>query len=113
MFYQRIDAPASAEQKTRLAAANADEFNATELAGEQVGAILTRAPGNREPIGGSKVIAANGWFAARPSATEEVYKIYAESFRSQEHLEQIQRDAQTSVARFFKASGSPRSTDRT
>ena len=67
--------------------------------------MLTRAPGNNEPIGGIKVIARNGWFAARPSGTEEVYKIYAESFRSQEHLEQIQRDAQTAVARFFNASG--------
>jgi phosphoglucomutase len=104
-FYQRIDAPASAEQKKRLAAAHADEFKAADLAGEAVGAILTRAPGNHEPIGGIKVIAPNGWFAARPSGTEDVYKIYAESFRSQEHLEQIQRDAQSAVAQFFEASG--------
>ncbi|HEX9159008.1 MAG TPA: hypothetical protein VF835_02170, partial [Rhizomicrobium sp.] len=70
-----------------------------------VDAILTRAPGNHEPIGGIKVIAPNGWFAARPSGTEDVYKIYAESFRSRAHLEQIQRDAQTAVAQFFAASG--------
>ena len=106
-FYQRIDAPASAEQKKRLAAADTDEFKVAELAGEAVGAILTRAPGNHEPIGGIKVVAANGWFAARPSGTEEVYKIYAESFRSREHLEQIERDAQTAVAQFFQASGLP------
>ena len=105
-FYQRIDAPASAQQKKRLAAADADEFKAADLAGEPVDAILTRAPGNHEAIGGIKVIAPNGWFAARPSGTEEVYKVYAESFRSQEHLEQIQRDAQTAVAQFFETSES-------
>jgi len=111
-FYQRIDAPASAEQKKRLASANAEEFKASELAGDAVDAILTRAPGNHEPIGGIKITAPNGWFAARPSGTEEVYKIYAESFRSQEHLEQIQHDAQTAVAQFFEASGL-RNHDRT
>jgi phosphoglucomutase len=104
-FYQRIDAPASADQKRRLAGANAEEFKVAELAGEAVDAILTRAPGNHEAIGGVKVIARNGWFAARPSGTEEIYKIYAESFRDQEHLEQIQRDAQTAVAGFFEISG--------
>jgi phosphoglucomutase len=104
-FYQRIDAPASADQKRRLAGANAEEFKVAELAGEAVDAILTRAPGNHEAIGGVKVIARNGWFAARPSGTEEIYKIYAESFRSQEHLEQIQRDAQTAVAGFFEICG--------
>jgi phosphoglucomutase len=104
-FYQRMDAPASASQKRRLAGANADEFRARELAGEAVDSTLTRAPGNQEPIGGIKVIARSGWFAARPSGTEKVYKIYAESFRSEKHLEQIQRDAQTAVAEFFDASG--------
>src|SRR5579871_260555 len=100
-FYQRIDATVSAEQKKRLAGADADDFQTAELAGEAVDAILTRAPGNHEPIGGIKVVAPNGWFAARPSGTEDVYKLYAESFRSEEHLAQIQRDAQTAVARFF------------
>jgi phosphoglucomutase len=104
-FYQRIDETASAEQKKRLAGANAEEFKATELAGEAVDAILTRAPGNHDPIGGIKVAAADGWFAARPSGTEEVCKIYAESFRSEEHLEQIQREAQIALARFFKSCG--------
>ena len=104
-FYQRIDTPASTEQKKQLAAANAGEFKTAELAGEAVDAILTHAPGNNEPIGGVKVISRNGWFAARPSGTEEIYKIYAESFRSQEHLEQIQRDAQAAVADFFKTFG--------
>jgi phosphoglucomutase len=108
-FYQRIDASASAEQKKRLAGAGADEFKAAELAGEAVDAILTHAPGNHEAIGGVKVISRNGWFAARPSGTEEIYKIYAESFRSDEHLEQIQRDAQTAVALFFETSGPPAS----
>jgi phosphoglucomutase len=108
-FYQRIDASASAEQKKRLAGAGADEFKASELAGEAVDAILTHAPGNHEAIGGVKVISRNGWFAARPSGTEEIYKIYAESFRSDEHLEQIQRDAQTAVALFFETSGPPAS----
>jgi phosphoglucomutase len=111
-FYQRIDASASAEQKKRLAGADANEFKVAELAGEAVDAILTRAPGNHEPIGGIKIMAASGWFAARPSGTEEVYKVYAESFRSQEHLEQIQRDAQSAVARFLEASGL-RNSDRT
>jgi phosphoglucomutase len=101
-FYQRIDAPASAEQKTLLASADPEKFEAKEFAGEAIEAILTRAPGNNKPIGGIKMIAKSGWFAARPSGTEDVYKIYAESFRSQEHLEQIQRDAQTAVARFFE-----------
>ncbi|MGH6890342.1 MAG: phosphoglucomutase (alpha-D-glucose-1,6-bisphosphate-dependent) [Rhizomicrobium sp.] len=100
-FYQRIDAPASAEQKKRLAGANANDFKVAELAGEPVDGILTRAAGNHEPIGGIKVSAAGGWFAARPSGTEEVYKVYAESFHSQGHLEQIQRDAHAAVARFL------------
>jgi phosphoglucomutase len=104
-FYQRIDAPASAEQKKRLGSAEPAQFETKELAGETIDAVLTRAPGNDEPIGGIKVIARNGWFAARPSGTEEVYKIYAESFRSQDHLEQIQSNAQAAVSHFFEASG--------
>ncbi len=103
-FYQRIDAPASPKQKKSLGAADPAQFEAKELAGEIIEAVQTHAPGNKAPIGGIKVIARNGWFAARPSGTEDVYKIYAESFRSQEHLEQIQRDAQTAVTRFFERS---------
>jgi phosphoglucomutase len=104
-FYQRIDAPASAEQKRLLANAAPEQFEAKELAGEAIETILTRAPGNNQPIGGIKTIAKDGWFAARPSGTEDVYKIYAESFRSHEHLEQVQRDAQAAVAGFFELSG--------
>jgi phosphoglucomutase len=104
-FYQRIDAPASAEQKKLLAAADPKQFEAKELDGEAIEAILTRAPGNNQPIGGIKMMAKNGWFAARPSGTEDVYKIYAESFRSHEHLERIQLDAQSAVARFFELAG--------
>ena len=100
-FYQRIDAPASREQKKKLASLNPEQFDAKELAGEPVEAKLTRAPGNNQPIGGIKVSAKSGWFAARPSGTEEVYKIYAESFRSEDHLHQIQQDAQTAVSKLF------------
>ncbi|HWY13648.1 MAG TPA: phosphoglucomutase (alpha-D-glucose-1,6-bisphosphate-dependent) [Rhizomicrobium sp.] len=100
-FYQRVDAPASSEQKDRLSKLDADQFDAKELAGEPIEAKLTRAPGNDQPIGGIKVIARNGWFAARPSGTEDVYKIYAESFRSEIHLKQIQSDAQTAIERIF------------
>ncbi len=96
-FYERIDAPASAEQKIRLAKIAAEQFAAKELAGEVITAKLTRAPGNDQPLGGIKVVAKNGWFAARPSGTEDVYKIYAESFRSADHLKQIQRDAQIAI----------------
>ena len=101
-FYQRIDAPASREQKKRLANLDPARFDAKELAGEPIEAKLTRAPGNNEPIGGIKVIAESGWFAARPSGTEDVYKIYAESFRSEEHLKKIQDDAKLLVARIFE-----------
>jgi phosphoglucomutase len=100
-FYQRIDAPASREQKKKLATSNPEQFDAKTLAGEAVETKLTRAPGNNQPIGGIKVSAKSGWFAARPSGTEEVYKIYAESFRSEDHLHQIQQDAQTAVSKLF------------
>jgi len=101
-FYERIDAPATPEQKALLARLDPAEIDAKELAGEPIETKLTRAPGNNEPIGGIKMIAKNGWFAARPSGTEDVYKIYAESFRGQEHLRQIQSDAQAFIARQFK-----------
>ena len=100
-FYERIDAPASREQKALLANMDLASFDAKELAGEPIEAKLNRAPGNNEAIGGLKVVAKNGWFAARPSGTEEVYKIYAESFRSEDHLRQIQHDAQAVIARHF------------
>jgi len=101
-FYERIDAPATREQRALLAKLDPAEVDAKELAGEPIEAKLTRAPGNNEPIGGIKLVAENGWFAARPSGTEDVYKIYAESFRSEEHRRQIQRDAQALITHHFK-----------
>jgi phosphoglucomutase len=101
-FYERIDAPATPEQKTKLKTLSAKQLAMAELAGEPVKAALTAAPGNGQSFGGIKVIADSGWFAARPSGTEDVYKIYAESFRSGDHLRQIQRDAQSAIARAFK-----------
>ena len=95
--YARIDAPAGREQKARLSKLSADEVSATELAGEQITAKLTRAPGNDAPLGGLKITTADAWFAARPSGTEDVYKIYAESFRGPEHLAQVQQAAQEVV----------------
>jgi phosphoglucomutase len=103
-FYQRIDAPATTERKKLLAKLSPEQLDATELGGEAIEAKLTRASGNDQPIGGIKVVAKNGWFAARPSGTEEVYKIYAESFLSADHLKQIQRDAQTAVDRVLAKS---------
>jgi phosphoglucomutase len=100
-FYQRIDAPASPDQKKRFAQITPDKFDAKELAGELIEAKLSRAPGNNQPIGGIKVIAKSGWFAARPSGTEDVYKIYAESFRSADHLKQIQDDARAIIGRLL------------
>ena len=102
-FYERIDAPATAEQKARLKAVYPDQIDLKELAGEPVCAKLTTAPGNGASFGGIKVIAENGWFAARPSGTEDVYKIYAESFQSEDHLRQIQQAAQDGIAHLFKA----------
>ncbi len=101
--YERIDAPATPEQKAILQQLSPPQIHAAELAGETIQAILTTAPGNGSPIGGIKVIAENGWFAARPSGTEEVYKIYAESFQSREHLRRIQEEAQTLIAHAFVA----------
>jgi phosphoglucomutase len=101
-FYERIDAPATSEQKELLKGLSPDRIGMTQLAGEPVGAALTTAPGNGVPFGGIKVIAETGWFAARPSGTEEVYKIYAESFRSEGHLKQIQQDAQNAIVGMFE-----------
>ena len=102
-FYERIDAPATAEQKALLKAVSPEQIGMKELAGEPIRAKLTTAPGNGAAFGGIKVIAENGWFAARPSGTEDVYKIYAESFRSEDHLRQIQQSAQDAIADLFKA----------
>jgi phosphoglucomutase len=95
--YQRIDAAATKEQKAKLAKLSPSQVTAKTLAGEPITSILTEAPGNHAPIGGLKVTTENGWFAARPSGTEDVYKIYAESFNGEAHLKQIQTEAQTLV----------------
>lgn len=95
--YARIDAPATAEQKERLKNLSPENVRSTELAGEKIQAILTKAPGDGAPIGGVKVVAAHGWFAARPSGTEEIYKIYGESFLGRDHLDRILKEAQTTV----------------
>jgi phosphoglucomutase len=99
--YQRIDAPASPEQKAVLLKLSPEQLKATELAGEKIEATLTRAPANNAPIGGLKVVTKNGWFAARPSGTENVYKIYAESFLGEHHLKRIQREAQELISSTF------------
>ncbi len=96
-FYARIDAPATPEQKDRLKQLSPESVSASELAGAPIVSLMTRALGNDEPIGGLKVIAANGWFAARPSGTEDLYKLYAESFESQRHLDRIIEEAQRIV----------------
>jgi phosphoglucomutase len=101
-FYERIDAPATTAQKNLLKALSPEKLGMTELAGEPVQAIITAAPGNGQSFGGIKVSSDSGWFAARPSGTEEVYKIYAESFRSPAHLRQIQQEAQSAIAQAFK-----------
>ena len=95
--YERIDASATPEQKAILSKLSPDQVNATELAGDRIMAMLTKAPGNGEAIGGLKVVTDNGWFAARPSGTEDVYKLYAESFKGKAHLKRIQEEAQALV----------------
>jgi phosphoglucomutase len=103
--YERIDAPASREQKAVLGQLTPDMVEAEELAGESIMAKLTHAPGNNAAIGGLKVVTENGWFAARPSGTEDIYKIYAESFIGMEHLRKIQNEAQAIVTATFKTAG--------
>ncbi|HBA59644.1 MAG TPA: phosphoglucomutase, alpha-D-glucose phosphate-specific [Elusimicrobia bacterium] len=96
--YRRQDAPATAALKKTLKTLTPDQVTAKEMAGEKIEKVLTRAPANNEPIGGAKVITAGGWFAARPSGTEDVYKIYAESFRSEEHLARIFKEAEAMIS---------------
>jgi phosphoglucomutase len=96
-LYERIEAPATREQKAALEKLSAKQVKTQDLAGEKIQAILTEAPGNDAPIGGLKVVAKNGWFAARPSGTEDIYKIYAESFLGPDHLKGIQDEAQEIV----------------
>ncbi|MGD9608723.1 MAG: phosphoglucomutase (alpha-D-glucose-1,6-bisphosphate-dependent) [Desulfovibrionaceae bacterium] len=103
--YERLDAPANPAQKTALAKLSPEMVTATALAGEAITAKLTRAPGNDAPIGGLKVTTENGWFAARPSGTEDVYKIYAESFKGVDHLRALQEEAREMVAAAFQAAG--------
>jgi phosphoglucomutase len=97
--------PAAAAQKAALKSLSPEMVTATKMAGEPITAKLTHAPGNEAPIGGLKVVTENGWFAARPSGTEEIYKIYAESFKGKDHLQQIQAEAQAIVQEAFEAAG--------
>jgi phosphoglucomutase len=101
--YERIDAPASPEEKAILQKLSPDQVSARELAGEKIEAMLTTAPGNGAALGGLKVETKNGWFAARPSGTENVYKIYAESFLGEEHLRRLQQEAQALISRTFES----------
>jgi phosphoglucomutase len=103
--YDRIEAPATPEQKAILSKLSPEQVTSTELAGEKIDKILTTAPSNGAPIGGLKVETASGWFAARPSGTENIYKIYAESFQGEEHLKRIQSEAQTIVSDALAGAG--------
>jgi phosphoglucomutase len=101
--YTRIDAPATGQQKARLQKLSPDSIRESRLAGEPITAKLTLAPGNNAPIGGLKVVTSSGWFAARPSGTEDIYKIYAESFQSEAHLTSIVSEAQEIVDRALES----------
>jgi phosphoglucomutase len=105
-LYTRIDAPATPEQRAKLQKLSPDAVKESDLAGEPITAKLTAAPGNHAPIGGLKVVAENGWFAARPSGTENIYKIYAESFKSQAHLNAIVSEARAMVNNALSSSES-------
>jgi phosphoglucomutase len=107
--YQRLDAPATPEQKSLLAQLSPQQVSATELAGEKITGMLTTAPGDDAPIGGLKVTTANGWFAARPSGTEDVYKIYAESFQGEDHLRRLLDDAQALIDKALATAPRPNS----
>ena len=102
-LYDRVEAPATLEQKARLANLSAEQMRLTELAGETIQAVLTRAPGNGAAIGGLKVVTKTGWFAARPSGTENINKIYAESFQDGEHLRRLLEEAQSIVSETLAA----------
>jgi phosphoglucomutase len=110
-WYERIDAPATPQQMAALRDVSAEQLRAGELAGEPIEARLTAAPGGAS-LGGIKVSAASGWFAARPSGTEAMYKIYAESFRGADHLREIQRDAQGIVGSLFGEAQAPAAADK-
>ena len=112
-YYTRIDAPATPEQKARLQKLSPEAVKESQLAGEPITAKLTRAPGNDAPIGGLKVVAANGWFAARPSGTENIYKIYAESFRDEAHLDAIVSEAKEIVSNALNSSHAVRGQEKT
>jgi phosphoglucomutase len=106
-FYDRVEAPATPAEKAALAKLSAAQVTRTEMAGEKIQTILTRAPGNHAPIGGLKVATESGWFAARPSGTEDIYKIYAESFRGESHLRQILEEAQAIVSATLATAAAP------
>jgi phosphoglucomutase len=108
--YDRVEAPATPDQKELLAKLSPRQVKLTELAGEKIQTVLTHAPGNGAPIGGLKVVAESGWFAARPSGTEDIYKIYAESFLGADHLRRILEEAQTIVSDAL-AAADPSTTD--
>jgi phosphoglucomutase len=110
--YERIDAPATPEQKAALAKLSPSDIHAKEVAGQPIQKILTSAPGDGNPVGGIKVIAKDGWFAARPSGTEEIYKIYAESFLGQDHLRQIEEEARAIVAETLARSAQAAGADK-
>jgi phosphoglucomutase len=101
--YERIDAPVTQEEKGALAKATASDLGMDELGGDPVTAVLTSAPGNGQSIGGIKVVTQNAWFAARPSGTEAIYKLYAESFKGKEHLKRVQDEAQAALGTLFRA----------
>jgi phosphoglucomutase len=103
--YERIDEPATPEQKAVLKQLSPNHVSASSLAGEKILATLTKAPGNGASIGGLKVVTENGWFAARPSGTEDIYKIYAESFKGEDHLAHIQEEARAIVAGALNSAG--------
>jgi phosphoglucomutase len=111
-IYDRVEAPATSEQKKMLAKLSPKQVKLTELAGEKIQTVLTNAPGNGEPIGGLKVITQSGWFAARPSGTENIYKIHAESFSGSDHLHRILDEAQTIVNNAIETGELPRNGSR-